>query len=141
MGSRRKSREFALQLLFEREFSESPPAEELFWESRAADAETRSYAQFLRDHYLQNRDRVDTLIRSHAKHWKLERMATVDRNILRMAITEFLFTETPPVVVIDEAIEVARKFSGEEATEFINGILDAVRKDLDERNGTRESDE
>ena len=130
MGSRRKGREYALQLLFRREFSDPGDSEELIWESREVDSETRDFAQFLHDRYVENETEIDLLIRKHASNWKLERMATVDRNILRMAIAEFLFAETPRVVVIDEAIEVARKYGGDEATEFVNGILDAIHKDL-----------
>ena len=132
MGSRRKGREYALQLLFRSEFSDPGDSEELIWESRKVDSETRDFAQFLHDRYVENETQIDLLIRKHASNWKLERMATVDRNILRMAIAEFLFAETPRVVVIDEAIEVARKYSGDEATEFVNGILDAVHKDLED---------
>ncbi len=132
MGSRRKGREYALQLLFRSEFSDPEDSEELIWESREVDPETRDFAQFLHDRYVENETEIDLLIRKHASNWKLERMATVDRSILRMAIAEFLFAETPRVVVIDEAIEVARKYSGVEATEFVNGILDAVRKDLED---------
>ena len=132
MGSRRKSREYALQLLFRSEFTDPEDSEELIWESKEVDSETRDFAQFLHDRYVENEGRIDRLIQKHARNWKLERMATVDRNILRMAIAEFLFAETPRVVVIDEAIEVARKYSGEEATEFVNGVLDAIRKDLED---------
>ena len=131
MGSRRKGREYALQLLFRSEFSDPGDSEELIWESRKVDSETRDFAQFLHDRYVENETQIDLLIRKHASNWKLERMATVDRNILRMAIAEFLFAETPRVVVIDEAIEVARKYSGDQATEFVNGILDAIHKDLE----------
>ena len=132
MGNRRKSREYALQLLFQHEFLEQPRGENLFWESKKVDSETRDFAEFLHDHFLENQSFIDRLIRKHAQHWRLERMATVDRNILRMAIAEFLYAETPVVVVIDEAIEVARKYSGEESTEFVNGILDAIHLDLEE---------
>jgi N utilization substance protein B len=135
MGSRRKGREYALQLLFRSEFSDPGDSEELIWESREVDKDTRDFARFLHDHYVENETEIDQLIRKHASNWKLERMATVDRNILRMAIAEFLFAETPRVVVIDEAIEVARKYSGDEATEFVNGILDSIHKDLKAEGG------
>ena len=136
MGNRRKSREYALQLLFQHEFLKQPRDKDLFWKSKKVDSETRNFAEFLHDRFLANQLFIDHLIRKHARHWRLERMATVDRNILRMAIAEFLYTETPVVVVIDEAIEVARKYSGEESTEFINGILDAIHLDLE---GTAEN--
>ena len=130
MGSRRKSRVYALQLLFQSDFSESPVDEDLFWKSLGADEQTREFSEALYRGYLENREQVDTLIRSHCRHWRLERIAAVDRNILRMAISEFLFSDTPRVVVINEAIEVARKYSGEESTEFVNGVLDAVLGEL-----------
>ena len=132
MGSRRKGREYALQLLFRSEFCGPGGSEELIWGSREVDSDTRNFAQFLHDRYVENKTAIDLLIRKHARNWKLERMATVDRTILRMAIAEFLFAETPRVVVIDEAIEVARKYSGDEATEFVNGILDSIHKDLED---------
>jgi N utilization substance protein B len=77
---------------------------------------------------------IDDMIRRHLQHWRLERMATVDRNILRLATYEMLATATPPAVVIDEALELARQFSGEESVAFINGVLDAVRRDEDQPN-------
>ena len=73
---------------------------------------------------------VDDLISRHAAHWRLDRMPTVDRNILRLAVYEMLRTDTPPAVIIDEALELARQFSGEESVHFVNGVLDAVRREL-----------
>jgi N utilization substance protein B len=73
---------------------------------------------------------VDGLITRHSAHWRLERMPAVDRNILRIAVYEMLRTDTPPAVVIDEALELARRFSGEESVHFVNGVLDAVRREL-----------
>ena len=70
---------------------------------------------------------IDALISTYAERWRLERMATVDRNILRLAIYEFLYEDTPKKVVINEALEIAKKFSTTEAVQFVNGILDAVR--------------
>jgi N utilization substance protein B len=77
-------------------------------------------------------DEIDNLIRKRAENWRISRMAVVDRNILRLAIYEFLYEdETPKTVVINEALEIARRFSTFEATQFINGILDAIKRDLD----------
>jgi N utilization substance protein B len=73
---------------------------------------------------------IDERIQQHAEHWRLERMPTVDRNILRLAVYEMMRMPTPPAVVIDEALELARQFSGEESVHFVNGVLDAVRRDL-----------
>ncbi len=75
--------------------------------------------------------RLDDLLARHSAHWKVERMPTVDRNILRLAAYEILYTATPPAVVIDQAIELAHKFSGDESARFINGVLDALRKGED----------
>ena len=77
-------------------------------------------------------ERIDELIRRHAEHWRLDRMATVDRNILRLATQEFRYdTETPKTVVINEAIEIARRFSSQESPQFINGILDSIKRELE----------
>lgn len=73
---------------------------------------------------------VDDMIRRHLQHWRLERMASVDRNILRLATYEMLATATPPAVVIDEALELARRFSNDEAVQFVNGVLDAAHKEI-----------
>jgi len=75
-------------------------------------------------------DSIDARITRHAEHWKLQRMPAVDRNILRLAAFEMLNTETPPAVAIDEALELARKFSGEESVHFVNGVLDAIRREI-----------
>lgn len=74
-------------------------------------------------------EHIDQQITGHAEHWRIERMPAVDRNILRLAVYEMLFGGTPPPVVIDEALELARRFSNEESVQFINGVLDAVRRE------------
>lgn len=133
MSSRRKSRELALQLLFQEDLTRFSSDEilETFLREQRAPSENREFAEFLFLQYLENRSQVDELIRRHAQNWRLERMAAVDRNILRMAVSEFLYTDTPRVVVIDEAIEIARRFSTEDSSEFVNGILDAIRQELE----------
>src|SRR5262249_49648709 len=73
---------------------------------------------------------IDRRISEHAEHWRIERMPTVDRNILRLAVHEMMALDAPPVVVIDEALELARKFSGEESVQFVNGVLDAVHREI-----------
>jgi N utilization substance protein B len=75
-------------------------------------------------------EEVDERIARHAEHWKIPRMPAVDRNILRLAVYEMLRTDTPPAVIIDEALELARRFAGEESVHFVNGVLDAVRREL-----------
>jgi len=77
-------------------------------------------------------EQIDEFIRRHAEHWRLDRMVTVDRNILRLAVQEFLYDkETPKTVVINEAIEIARRFSAQESPLFINGVLDSIKKELE----------
>ena len=85
-----------------------------------------------RDEALDARDiaSIDDRITRHAEHWKIPRMPAVDRNILRLSVYEMLHTETPAAVAIDEALELARRFSGEESVHFVNGVLDAVRREL-----------
>jgi transcription antitermination protein NusB len=83
---------------------------------------------------------LDERIRSRAEHWRISRMAVVDRNILRLAVYEFLHEPTPRTVAINEALEIARRFSTYEATQFINGILDAIKRDLDEQYPQEQTD-
>jgi len=122
-------------MLFQQDLNEVSAEEvvELFWEVHPADPENREFAELLFRVTLENRSHIDELIRGHAQHWRLERMAAVDRNILRLAVSEFLYTETPHVVVIDEAVEIARRFSTAESSQFVNGILDAVREEMEDR--------
>jgi len=104
-----------------------------FWTRSKVDASTREFAELLLSRYRDQSERIDDLISEHLENWNLHRIAFVDRNILRMAVSELLSHQTPPAVVIDEALEVARKFSGNESREFINGVLDAIRKYLEEK--------
>ena len=135
MSSRRKAREWALQMLFQQDLNEVTAEEllELFWEVNPGDPEEREFAELLFKTTLENRSHIDELIRRHAQHWRLERMAAVDRNVLRVAVSELLYTETPHAVVIDEAIEIARRFSTTESSQFVNGILDAIREEMEDR--------
>jgi N utilization substance protein B len=138
MGSRRKARECALQMLFAADVS-SMPAEEVlrtYWaELGETDIEdvARGFATRLAAGTLAHLEALDDRIRSRAEHWRISRMAVVDRNILRLAVYEFLYEPTPRTVAINEALEIARRFSTYEATQFINGILDAIKRDLDEQ--------
>ncbi len=132
MSSRRKERELALQLLFQQDFSHLTVEEilEIFWEVNPVDPEDREFAELLFRKASEHRSLIDELIGRHAQHWRLERMPAVDRNILRLAVSEFLYAETPQIVVIDEAIEIARRFSTSDSTQFVNGVLDAVREEI-----------
>ena len=136
MGSRRKARECALQMLFAADVADSPPDEVVstYWaELGEAEIEepAREFASRLAAGTLANIETLDERIRSRAEHWRISRMAIVDRNILRLAVYEFLNEPTPRTVAINEALEIARRFSTYEATQFINGILDAIKRDLD----------
>jgi N utilization substance protein B len=101
------------------------------------DATARDFATRLASRTLANLELLDERIRSRAEHWRISRMAVVDRNILRLAVYEFLYEPTPRTVAINEALEIARRFSTYEATQFINGILDAIKRDLDEQQPQR----
>jgi N utilization substance protein B len=135
-GTRRKARESALQMMFAADVDRDE-AEVLtsdYWNElgdQTFDDKTREFANNLVRGSLKNLQTVDDRIRSRAEHWRIERMAIVDRNILRLAVYEFLYEDTPKTVVINEALEIARRFSTFEATQFINGILDAIRLDLE----------
>jgi N utilization substance protein B len=137
MGSRRKARECALQMLFAADISEARVDElvRLFW-SELSDPEVeepaREFATRLATGTLAHLVALDERIRSRAEHWRISRMAIVDRNILRLAVYEFMHEPTPRTVAINEALEIARRFSTYEATQFINGILDAIKRDLDQ---------
>lgn len=131
MGHRRRARELALQLLFEVELTRDTPAEVVtrFWAERVVPRNVRTFADVLTEGALEHLADIDTLLAGAADHWRLDRMAAVDRNVLRIAIYELCHqTDIPPAVVIDEAIEVARKYGSEDSAPFVNGILDAVRR-------------
>jgi N utilization substance protein B len=146
MGSRRKARECALQMLFAADVSQTPPDElvKTYWselgETEIEDA-AREFATRLATGTLAHTNELDERIRQRAEHWRIARMAIVDRNILRLAVYEFLFEPTPRTVAINEALEIARRFSTYEATQFINGILDAIKRDLDEHQPQKTVDE
>ena len=137
MGSRRKARECALQMLFAADVAgtRGDDLARTFW-CELADGElepgAQEFATRLALGTLANLAEVDDRIRSRAEHWRITRMAIVDRNVLRLAVYEFLKESTPHTVIINEALEIARRFSTYEATQFINGILDAIKRDLDE---------
>lgn len=99
------------------------------------DQKTRDFANGLACGALEHLDVIDDRIRTRAEHWRIERMAIVDRNVLRLAVYEFLYRDTPNPVAINEALECTRRFSTFEATQFINGILDSIKKDLESEAG------
>lgn len=134
MGRRRKGREVALQFLYQLDLhgedDPAPHAEE-FWNRHPVDEATRTFADALVRGAKQNQAKTDELIRQYVEHWDLERMAVVDRNILRLAIYELLWAEDVPAkVAINEAIEIAKKFGTRDSSRFINGVLDRIHKEL-----------
>jgi N utilization substance protein B len=159
MGKRRESRERAVQFLFQHDLN--PPSNldaelEQFWNSQLAaaiedeksgpatwgekiepppptaeEAETRLFAEPLIKGVLQHRDAIDEQIKKHCKNWDFNRIAAVDRNIMRLAIYEMLYRQDiPPVVSINEAVDIAKKFSTEDSGKFVNGILDKIKLGL-----------
>ena len=132
MSLRTKSREFAMQMLFQWDMSEQEPAklEAKFWRAAKATEPTRAFANRLFEGAAKDTTAIDELIVRQAENWRLERLAVIDRAILRLAIYELRTTDTPPKVILNEAVELAKKFSSEEAGSFVNGMLDAVHKSL-----------
>ena len=137
MGIRRKSRELALQMLFQADLGKQPIAEvrKTFWQGRGE--VSRDVMGFANDLFRVATDRaldIDKLIEEHAENWRMDRMAAVDRNILRAAVAELLaFPATPRAVIINEAIEIARKFSSPESVQFVNGVLDSIGKEIEKQ--------
>lgn len=159
MGKRREARERAVQFLFQHDLNPPPDLEAAlneFWDSQraaalaeekkgkatwnepvelppptTAEAETRLFSEPLIRGALQHRDAIDEHIKKHVKNWDFNRIAAVDRNILRLAIYEMLHREDiPPVVSINEAVDIAKKFSTQDSGKFVNGILDKVKAEL-----------
>jgi N utilization substance protein B len=134
MGTRRKSRELAMQMLFQGDLGKQKPeeVEELFWDAREdVDDETRGFADDLHRLATQREEEVDGLIQKHAQNWRLERMPVVDRNLLRTAVAEMLgYPKTPAAVIINETLEIARRYAAPESINFLNGVLDAVGREL-----------
>jgi len=136
MGARRKARECALQMLFQFDVAQ-PSKDDLlrtYWgEMSEAKEDVQDFATRLAVGTIDHVKEIDDLIGVRAENWRIERMAIVDRNLLRLAVYEFLHEpSTPKTVVINEALEIARRFSTFEATQFINGVLDSIKRDLEE---------
>jgi N utilization substance protein B len=145
MGTRRQGREWVLQLLFQVDLNPSSTEDTLkpFWEERPdAEPATREFAERLFLGTVSHRDELDATMRRYVQNWSIKRMGVVDRNVLRMALYELMHCEDiPPVVTINEAVDLAKFFSNTESGRFVNGVLDRVRKDLkrEARAGTKES--
>jgi len=135
MGKRREGREAAVQFLFQDDLNKTDPkampeALEEFWQLRESAAKTRQFAAELIQGVIGNREAIDERIKKVTANYELHRIAPVDRNILRVAIYEMLYTnEVPPVVCINEAIEIAKRFGSEDSGRFVNGILDKLKEE------------
>lgn len=123
-----------MQMLFQGDLGKHAPDQvlALFWHSRDdVDAETRTFADDLYRVATSRAAEIDALIEAHAQHWRIERMAVVDRNLLRAAVAKMLaFPNIPPAIVINESLEIARRFAAPESVPFLNGILDAIARNL-----------
>lgn len=133
MTNRRLSREWTVQFLFQNDFNPGELEAALceFWQSRPADRKARDFAEELIRGVLANLPKLDSLIQSYTDHWELKRMNAVDRNVIRMALFEMLFRpDIPPVVSVNEAVDLSKIFSSIESGKFVNGVLDRALKDL-----------
>ncbi len=133
MGARREGREAAVQFLYQRDLNAGAAADAVadFWEIRPATKKVRDFGMAIAEGVLSHQDAIDDRIRKIASNYDLHRIAAVDRNILRIAIYEMLFCpDVPPVVSINEAIEIAKRFGSEDSGRFVNGILDKIRGEL-----------
>ncbi len=136
MGHRRAARECALQMMYELDVGKHPKDEILrtYWLMNEHPEKVREFAEQLFEGTVKQLKEIDKVIQQHTKNWRLVRMAAVDRNILRLAVYEFLSGgKTPETVVINEALEIARKFSTNESAQFVNGILDSIKNELTEK--------
>lgn len=134
MRSRRKAREYALQMLFQWDITRDTIDQIVtnFFENYDEPPAVVDFARLLVSRTVEHIEEIDSFIERHAEHWRLDRMAIVDRNLLRLATQEFIYDkETPKNVVINEAIEIARRFSSQESPQFINGVLDSIKKELE----------
>jgi N utilization substance protein B len=133
MGARREGREAAVQFLYQRDINGAATAESVqeFWDLRPAAKKVQEFGMALAEGVLANQSDIDERIRKYTANYDLHRIAAVDRNILRIAVYEMLFCkDVPPVVSINEAIEIAKRFGSEESGRFVNGVLDRIRGDL-----------
>ncbi|HJL17254.1 MAG TPA: transcription antitermination factor NusB [Sandaracinaceae bacterium LLY-WYZ-13_1] len=133
MGSRRRGREAALQMLYQVDVSGVTPEQALasYWTYLGANREGEEFSTVLVKGWAEMRDRIDGIIREVSQHWRLERMARVDRNILRLATYELIaLDDVPRRVTLNEAVELAKRFGSEGSAGFVNGVLDRIASDL-----------
>ena len=135
MPQRHKARQYALQMLFQWEIGRQDPRriEEGFWRIAKAEKNTRAFANDLFEGVVKNASELDAVVTTHMDNWRLERLAVVDRAILRLGVHELRTGTAPRKVVVDEAVELAKAFSSEDAAGFVNGVLDSVLHALPEK--------
>jgi N utilization substance protein B len=133
-ATRRKSRELAMQMLFQADVGKQDPEQvrATFWKAGdKVEPEVRGFAEDIFRVATTNLEKIDDLIAANSKHWRLERMPAVDRNLLRMAVGEMMgFKATPFPIVINEALEIGRRYSAPESINFLNGVLDSIAHSL-----------
>jgi N utilization substance protein B len=134
VGKRRKSRELALQMLFQSDMGKQSEEQvrKTFWNERSnVDDSTRGFTDDLFRVACDRSKEIDDLIQKHVENWRMDRMSAVDRNLLRLGVAEFLgFPTTPRAIIINEALDIAHRYSSPESIQFINGVLDSVGKEL-----------
>ena len=130
LGVRRRAREIALQVLYQREFNQAEEALDLFWNNFEALKGAMDFSERIIRGVEQHREDLDRIIEKYSSHWRIDRMAHVDRNILRIAVYELLYCDDiPPKVAINEAIDIGKKYGSEDSGAFINGVLDKVKSE------------
>ncbi len=134
---RRKAREYLLQILYQSDMTGRPPGEReiaLFWEEHPAEPRVREFTEELLEGVLQHIDEIDGYIRGAATNWVMDRISPIDRNILRFGVYEILYRDDiPGAVTLNEAIEIAKRYSSSESHSFINGVLDEIRRKVGKR--------
>ena len=133
MGKRRFSRELALKFLYQLEFNEGGLKDQMdsFEDRLSCQDEVKEFMVELVDKVVDNKKEIDLTLKKYSEHWALDRMTVIDRNILRLGVCELTHSQTiPPKVVINEAVEIAKKYGSEESPDFINGILDKIYKEM-----------
>ncbi len=133
MGKRRLSRELVIQFLYLIEMNEGVVQNQLklFWESHPAAEDVQSFTEDILKDIFDHKEEIDAQLEKYSDNWTLSRMAVIDRNLLRMAASELMYSKTvPPKVAIDEAVEIAKKYGSADSPNFINGVLDRILKEL-----------
>jgi len=133
MGNRRFSRELVIQFLYLSEMNEGEIENQLksFWENNSCQEDVQSFAENILNDIFDHKKEIDDKLEKYSDNWTLSRMAVIDRNLLRMAASELMYSKTvPSKVAIDEAVEIAKKFGTEDSPNFINGVLDRILKEL-----------